>query len=202
MHRLRHCQPATALTVVMAFHHRSVGPQTRQACYGRDHPVNLSTWRSRTSPPTRHCADRRHGASSPIRRPHARHVSIGAARRQRLVGVTGTPRHRGHRGHRQPVTALTVIMAIPRERSGRPVRATPRLLVRSPVRCRLTPVPSRSAGPGQAAAGRARSRRRRCAVPRLCRCRSGPRRGLYRQLEQQGVAGGELHVQVFRLAAW
>ena len=42
LHRLRHCQPATALTVVMAFHHRSVGPQTRQACYGRDHPVNDS----------------------------------------------------------------------------------------------------------------------------------------------------------------
>ena len=40
MHRLRHRQPATALTVVMAFNHRSVGPQTRQACYGRDHPVN------------------------------------------------------------------------------------------------------------------------------------------------------------------
>ena len=40
IHRLRHCQPATALTVVMALHHRSVEPQTRQACYGRDQPVN------------------------------------------------------------------------------------------------------------------------------------------------------------------
>ena len=42
LHRLRHCQPATALTVIMAFHHRSVGPQARQACYGRDRPVNDS----------------------------------------------------------------------------------------------------------------------------------------------------------------
>ena len=42
MHRLRHCQPATALTVIMAFHHRSVGPQARQACSGRGHPVNDS----------------------------------------------------------------------------------------------------------------------------------------------------------------
>ena len=35
-------QPATALTVVMALHHRSVEPHTRQACYGRDQPVNDS----------------------------------------------------------------------------------------------------------------------------------------------------------------
>ena len=34
--------PATALTVVMALHLRSVRPQARQACYGRDHPVNHS----------------------------------------------------------------------------------------------------------------------------------------------------------------
>ena len=42
MHRLRHRQPAIALTVVMALHHRSVEPQTRQACSGRGHPVNDS----------------------------------------------------------------------------------------------------------------------------------------------------------------
>ena len=35
-------QPATALTVIMALHHRSVEPQARQACYGRGHPVNDS----------------------------------------------------------------------------------------------------------------------------------------------------------------
>ena len=35
-------QPATALTVIMAFHHRSIGPQAKQACSGRGHPVNDS----------------------------------------------------------------------------------------------------------------------------------------------------------------
>ena len=44
--------------------------------------------------------------------PQVRHASIGAARRQRLVGVTGVSE-----GHRQPVTALTVIMALHRHPS-------------------------------------------------------------------------------------
>ena len=35
-------QPATALTVIMALHHRSIGPQAKQACSGRGHPVNDS----------------------------------------------------------------------------------------------------------------------------------------------------------------
>ena len=45
-------------------------------------------------------------------KPQVRHASIGAARRQRLVGVTGVSE-----GHRQPVTALTVIMALHRHPS-------------------------------------------------------------------------------------
>ncbi len=47
----RHRQPVTALTVVMARHHRSVEAEARQACYGGDHPVNDSDV-TETSPAT------------------------------------------------------------------------------------------------------------------------------------------------------
>ena len=48
----RHRPPATALTVIMALHHRSVEPQTRQACYGRGQPVNDSDVIERYRQPT------------------------------------------------------------------------------------------------------------------------------------------------------
>ena len=44
-------QPVTALTVIMAVHHRSVEPQARPACYGRGHPVNDSDVTEHHRPP-------------------------------------------------------------------------------------------------------------------------------------------------------
>ena len=38
-------RPATALTVIMALHQRSVELQARQTCHGRGHPVNSSAHR-------------------------------------------------------------------------------------------------------------------------------------------------------------
>ena len=142
-----HRQPVTALTVIMAVHHRSVEPQARPACYGRGHPVNdsdvtehhrplrlrhpgASSWRFIIDPsnptsgeasllwtrpscqrlgrhrPTGHCPDCRHGASSSIRRtpPQARQACYGGDHPVNDSQVTDRDR--------QPVTALTVIMAV------------------------------------------------------------------------------------------
>ena len=97
-------QPVTTLTpswrVIMARHHRSVEPQARQACYGRDQPVNDSdvTERDRHRP-LPGCP---HGASSSIRRtpPQARQGCYGRGHPVNDSGVTD-----------QPATVLTVVMA-------------------------------------------------------------------------------------------
>ena len=103
MHRLRHCQPVTALTVVAALHHRSVEPQARQAYYGRDHPVNDSEVTDRDRQPAT--------ALTVVAALH--HRSVEPQARQAYYG-------RDHPVNdsevtdrdRQPATALTVIMAL------------------------------------------------------------------------------------------
>ena len=81
------------------------------SCFSARKLPGGGTWggTSAASPPTGYCADCYHGASSASVEPQVRHASIGAARRQRLVGVTGVTGV--SEGHRQLVTALTVIMA-------------------------------------------------------------------------------------------
>ena len=99
MHRSRHSEPATVLAVVVAHHPHSPNPAALSR--ERGHPVNSADpWtrgRLRHRQPatalTVIMALHRHPSPQPR---HA--TSIGAARRQRLVGVTD--------GHRQPVTAL------------------------------------------------------------------------------------------------
>ena len=96
-------QPVTALTVVMARHHRSVEPQARQACYGRDHPVNDSEVSERHRPPAT--------ALTVIMALH--HRSVEPQTRQACYG-RGQPVNDSDviEHYRQPTTALTVMMAL------------------------------------------------------------------------------------------
>ena len=96
-------QPVTALTVVMARHHRSVEPQARQACYGRDHPVNDSEVSERHRPPAT--------ALTVIMALH--HRSVEPQTRQACYG-RGQPVNDSDviERYRQPTTALTVMMAL------------------------------------------------------------------------------------------
>ena len=105
------CQLAwrtTALTVVMARHHRSVEPQARHASIGAARRQRLvgvmGVTEGHRQPVTANRSPRcRHPGASSWRfiidpsNPQARHASIGAARRQRLVGVTGVTANRSPR---------------------------------------------------------------------------------------------------------